>query len=226
MISDSSNRSDSHERQEMSRAEVEADQSALGARVESEVLRQVKSLSPLMLFICVPTLLLIASTVVVNLKTDLPIRYFFIDPVAEFNAPMYIGLLSNFGVLLWCSAASVCLFSGVMLFHQEKQREVSLFLIGSGLITSLLMFDDLYLLHEEVFPDHLFVPQPLVFVAYAVLIIAYFVRFRKMIWNTDFASVSCIVFLCQLGFSGFVCHARRVLHHGEHLGSPPDRRRV
>jgi hypothetical protein len=48
------------------------------------------------------------------------------------------------------------------------------------------MFDDLYLLHEEVLPDHLHVPQKLVFAIYGGLVLVFLFRFRRMILDTDF----------------------------------------
>lgn len=159
------------------------------------VLRQFAKLWPLMLLIYIPILLGLSALVLVNLKADIPLRIFFIDTVAEFNAPMYIGLLSNFGVLLWCGAASVCLFGGWLTFGCPDKRELTWFLICSGLISALLMFDDLYLLHEEVLPDHMYIPQKWVFVGYGGLVLAFLIRFRQMIVGTDF-----LLLLIAFGF--------------------------
>ncbi len=147
---------------------------------------QLAKLLPLLLFLYVPILLGIAIVVLIYLRTDLPPRIFFIDPVAEFNAPMYVGLISNFGVLLWCAAASICLLCGWIVFQSGDNRELAWFLICAGLVSALLMFDDLYLLHEEVLPDHLHIPQKIVFLAYGALVLGFLVRFRQMILNTEF----------------------------------------
>ena len=156
---------------------------------------QITALGPLLLAIYIPTLVALVALVIVHLVTDIPIRYFMIDPVTEFAAPMYLGFFSNLGVLQWCSTAAVCLFGGWLLFKNGQQREAALFLLCSGIVTALLMFDDLFLLHEEVLPDHFFVPQMVVFAAYGTLIIGYFWRFRKMILSTEYT-----VLLMALGF--------------------------
>ena len=65
------------------------------------LLIQSRKLIPLLLLIYIPLLLGMAVLVAIYLIADIPLRTFFIDPVSEFNAPMYVGLVSNFGVLLW-----------------------------------------------------------------------------------------------------------------------------
>lgn len=182
---------------------------------------QVKTLVPLLLAIYIPTLVTLVVLVIVNIITGIPVRYFMIDPVSEFAAPMYLGLVSNLGVLLWCSTAAVCLFSGGMSLNVSKDREVSLFMLCSGLITSMLLFDDLFLLHEEVLPDHLFIPQKLVFAAYAGLTLTYLFRFKRMILNTEYT-----LLLLAFGFFGlsvfvdlFVTPEEFLIagYHGRHL---------
>jgi hypothetical protein len=141
---------------------------------------------PLLLLIYIPILVGLIAIVVVYLKTDIPPRVFFIDPVSEFNAPMYVGLLSNLGVLLWGAAAAVCLFGGWLALQGSADRDSGWFLISAGLISAMLMFDDLYLLHEEVFEDHLYIHQKFVILTYAALVFTFLIRFRNLILETDF----------------------------------------
>jgi hypothetical protein len=157
--------------------------------------QQLASLIPWLLLIYVPILVGLSAIVVVYLNTDIPPRIFFIDPVSEFNAPMYVGLLSNFGVLLWGAAASVCLFGGWLALNSSVNRESGWFLICAGLISAMLMFDDLYLLHEEVFEDHLFIHQKFVILTYVALVLMFLVRFRNLILSTDF-----VLLLIAFGF--------------------------
>jgi hypothetical protein len=148
---------------------------------------QLQQLMPLLFAIYIPLLLGLAALVAIYLIAEIPLRIFFIDPVSEFNAPMYVGLVSNFGVLLWGAAASTSLFGGWLAFKSRKNRESAWFLICFGLISTLLMLDDLYLLHEEVIEDHLHIPQKFVFVAYGVLVLGLLIRFRKIIFDSDFS---------------------------------------
>ena len=55
---------------------------------------------------------------------------------------VYFGFFSNLGVLLWCSAASVCLFASMLLIQRKADRHQILFLVSAGIFTGLLLFDD------------------------------------------------------------------------------------
>src|SRR6185295_18176055 len=48
----------------------------------------------------------------------------------------------------------------------------------------LLTLDDLFMLHEYIYPDFLHVPQKVVYGIYAVGFLWYFIRFRLLIWKT------------------------------------------
>ena len=160
-------------------------------RIESKLavgslMEQLKRLGPFLLLLYLPIVAGLAALVAVYFVADIPLRIFFIDPVAEFNAPMYVGLLSNLGVLLWGAAAAVCLFAGWICFQSSHNRENAWFLASAGLISAILMLDDLYLLHEEVFEERLFMPQKLTFAIYGFMVLALLIRFRNLILDTDF----------------------------------------
>jgi len=147
---------------------------------------QFSKLVPIMALVYLPLLCGFAVLIGVYFVADIPLRVFFIDPVAEFNAPMYVGLLSNFGVLLWGAAAAVCLFAGWLMRNASDNRDSALFLTAAGLFSGILMLDDLYLIHEEVIEDHLYIHQKYVFALYGLLLMGLLVRFRKLILNSDY----------------------------------------
>ena len=67
------------------------------------------------------------------------------------HIPMYYGLVSNLGVVTWSSVAAVCLFVGLVLTEKAHDRKDSWFMIASGLLTGVLLIDDLFMVHEGVF---------------------------------------------------------------------------
>lgn len=142
----------------------------------------------------------LVGLVVVNVIADVPLRLFFTDPVAEFSAPMYVGLISNLGIVLWASAASVCLLGAWLLRLDPARKEQTRFLAAAGLVSSVLLFDDLYLLHEEILPERLHIPQPIVLAAYVVLVAWFLFRFRSLIEGTDFV----LLVLAGVFFAGSV----------------------
>ncbi len=122
-----------------------------------------------------PILLLIIALI----QTVVPVAFLLKDPltVAEYAGTeccsVYYGLVSNFGILIWCSAAAISLFAGLILFVNRSSKADIIFLVGAGLLTGWLMLDDFFMVHEDVLPA-LGVPQPLTYLVYASFAAAYF----------------------------------------------------
>jgi hypothetical protein len=108
------------------------------------------------------------------------------DVVAVVDAHIYVGMLSTLGIMLWSAASSLCLLSGAALLPGREHREASLFLLVAGLLTAALAFDDAFLIHERVAPDHLHVPQMAVFATYAGSIAGFLICFVRRILRTDY----------------------------------------
>ena len=73
------------------------------------------------------------------------------------------------------------------------------YLLFSGLLTLVLMLDDLFLFHEQVLPIYLSVPKPVVIAAYLLIVPLHFVVFRRelikseaypLIWACGFFAIS------------------------------------
>lgn len=117
---------------------------------------------------------------------DIPIHHFTADPNATLRAPFYIGFISNLGIMLWAAATALCIFSAFLLRNSAKPQPLSGFLFYSGLFTGLLMLDDVFLLHEEVFPKHLGIAEELVYASYGLFTILLLVLFRRTILKTEY----------------------------------------
>lgn len=88
--------------------------------------------------------------------------------------------------MIWSGAAAICLFSYGLLRSRSVQDQTSRFLLAGGIVTLILALDDLFMLHEVVFPDNLGVPEEIVYGTYAALILWLVVAFRKIILRTSF----------------------------------------
>ena len=64
-------------------------------------------------------------------------------------------------------------------------------------MTVVLLLDDLFLFHEEVFPEYLHIPQKAVFAGYGIIILLYLISFRASILDTEF-----LILLFAFGFFG------------------------
>ncbi len=96
------------------------------------------------------------------------------------------GILSNFGILIWCSAAAVSVFAGVVVPRQRDHRW-NTFLLVSGLFTAVLLLDDLFLFHEDLARHYLGIPKQVVYAAYGAATVTYLIGFRRIILETEYA---------------------------------------
>ena len=54
------------------------------------------------------------------------------DPAAILDVPVYVGFLSQIGILLWAATAAICLFSAAVLWRREPVDSIARFLVCSG----------------------------------------------------------------------------------------------
>jgi hypothetical protein len=144
---------------------------------------------------------LAVALVIAYLQAQVPIDDLMRDPLATVNLPPYIGLFSNLGILLWCAATTLCLFTSLVLWRANQQRSLSNFLLYSGLLSLLLTLDDLYLLHEFVFPKVLNVPEKAVLLIYGIAFCTYLIKFRRTIFSTrywGFLGLAMVLFFASL----------------------------
>lgn len=102
---------------------------------------------------------------------------------------IYFGVLSNMGVLLWCAGASVCLFASIVLISRRASLVQVYFMLFAGLLTAILMFDDLFQAHEFVYPALFGINEKSVFAVYVLLILGYLALFGVQIFQSDFAMI-------------------------------------
>lgn len=116
---------------------------------------------------------------------DISIAYFTRDPAITLYGHPLVGIISNIGIVFWCFTAAICLFSSVLL-ATHGDREVSRFLLFSGLFTLWLMLDDFFMFHEFIFPYSLGIPQAAIIGAYIVLTVLYLLKFGRLLLNLEF----------------------------------------
>jgi len=134
----------------------------------------------------VPAFCLLCFVIGARFLAHIPFGHLTRDTTAVLNAPFYIGLVSNIGMLLWSSCAGICAFTAALLRGNDEDREMQLFLLASCAITSFLLFDDLFLFHEDFCAKSLHIPETVTFAAYGAAISVYFIRFRTTILKTEF----------------------------------------
>lgn len=155
-------------------------------RPEPLLLYQFKKLVPTLSIVYVLTLSMLFIVVTIHQQTKINISDLTRDPASVMGAPFYVGLLSNIGILLWSASAAICLFCSAVLRKDINNRELPLFLFFSGIITSIFLLDDLFFLHESIYPAYFNVSDKTIYLAYAIMVFLYLIRFRVTIIGTEF----------------------------------------
>lgn len=132
---------------------------------------------------------------------------------------VYFGFFSNLGVLLWCSVASVCFFASMLLIQRKADRQEILFMVSAGLLTGLLLFDDLFLAHEVIYPKVLGVDEVYVIAVYAIFAAIYLSFFRNLIIRNGYPLMLLSVILFSISIFEDVIHGeggalRRIAEDG------------
>ncbi|MEN3324166.1 hypothetical protein VP395_10530 [Mariniflexile soesokkakense] len=134
----------------------------------------------------------------VGKKFNIPFENLTGDPALTFKAHPFTGILSNVGILLWCFTASVCFFSGTILFNINDKNN-GIFLICSGIFTSVLLIDDFFMFHDYIFYSfkNFTITQPFTYAIYLILSTWYIIKFHRIILNNTY-----LFLVMSLGFLG------------------------
>ncbi len=150
-----------------------------------KIREQLKNITPIVIIALAATTALLSAVVLLGIESGVDLDNFTQDPTAVMNAPFYLGFFSNIGIILWCSSAAFCFLASAIVTGQGNEP-LRPFLLSSGLITTMLMFDDFMLLHEEVFPVYAGIAENSVLLVYINLIIIYLIFFWRLILRTEF----------------------------------------
>lgn len=134
----------------------------------------------------VPAIILMLIVFVLNFSFDIPIRRFTCDPLAIAQGNPFHGVISNIGVILWSFAASICFFTYLLLKTRNKSHGISEFILFGGVLSLILLLDDLFMLHERIYPKWCGISEEIVLLLYGVATLCYVVKFRRIIIKTDF----------------------------------------
>lgn len=104
------------------------------------------------------------------------------DPAVVAEVGPLTGSLSNLGVMLWCASAAIWLFSATLL-RARGARADARFALVTGLLTTYLALDDLFLIHEELAPTHLGMREGVYVALLVALGLTYVLVFRRRIFQ-------------------------------------------
>lgn len=90
------------------------------------------------------------------------------------------GAISHLGMIAWSSASAIGIFVALTRWRQADPELTRLLLVG-GLVTAVLLVDDLFMVHDELLPEEFGIPELLATGGVALVPLAYVVVFRRPI---------------------------------------------
>lgn len=137
------------------------------------------------------------------------------DPVKLTTTQPYDGLLSNLGVVAWASAAAICLFTALTWWN-TADRQLSQLVLGGGVVTSVLLCDDLFMGHDELFPRLFGVTELVATIVLALVPLGYLWFFRRVIHRASWALLAIgVIYLAIM--TGIDAVEHRMALPGHHL---------
>ena len=131
---------------------------------------------------------------------DFSIDMFTRDTNAIAGTHPFVGLVSNIGIIIWTLTAAVSLFSGIIIFICSNKKKIAAFLLFSGLVTTQLMIDDFFQLHEVIYKCYFGIDEKVIFAIYIILVIMGLIIFRRIILETRSVILisACVFFVLSL----------------------------
>lgn len=142
-------------------------------------------------------LVFIGLVLFIGVKEHLDLSDLTRDPNAVYRQSAYVGFISNLGIFIWASTVSVAWMAALMMKEGEGVKVMRSFLNWSGLITLFLALDDVFQVHETLIPYYLGLTEHYLYVAYIALLLAYTVKFYKILLNRNFV----VLLFAYLGFA-------------------------
>jgi len=116
----------------------------------------------------------------------IPISMLTKDALGYLHAPVYTGILSNVGIMLWSATAAISLFAAIHLHLHQGKPTAKRFLFFSAMLTLFLAIDDGLMLHETILPDYLHLPEIAIYLFYAVIVGSYLTCYFRHMLETDY----------------------------------------
>jgi len=119
-------------------------------------------------------LLVYVVTLLINRASGIDAEAVIRDLAQSCNLALGVGMLSNFGYLLWAAAAAIALFGASLIAAGGSGRQRQLLLCG-GAFSALLCLDDMFLLHDK------YIGSTFLYLLYAVFALLILLRFRGLV---------------------------------------------
>ena len=123
----------------------------------------------------------LAFLLALTFQQQVPMRILTADVPAVTKLPTTVGLVSNLGILGWAASVTICAFAAYLLWKSSRWAR---FFLALGLMTLLLLLDDMFMIHERVLPNNN-IPEEVYFIVYPLLVLFITVRFWRYFRQTN-----------------------------------------
>ncbi len=168
------------------------------------------ALGPFLAVIYTPAVVLLAVLGVVSRVWNVPEGNFTRDPLQLEHLPVYLGLTSYVGILVWCAAATIGFMSAAVLPDSPALRTTRSFLLWTGVLTLWITLDDLFMFHDIVIPQLTHVREQIIYLLYAAIAIWFARRFKEQL-REDRLLLALIVILAVASIAMDNGHAVQVI---------------
>jgi hypothetical protein len=156
----------------------------------SQLVAQTKQLYKFFFLIYIPPLLFLAAIALGALLKNKQIGTYTRDPSVTAQISPYVGIVSNAGALVWTMGASICLFTGLIFYLKKpkisQEKRISQFFMFAGSLTTLLLFDDFFLLHDHTFLYVYYIDEKIIYSVYLALLITLLIKFKSYVLTTTY----------------------------------------
>ncbi|HKO87184.1 MAG TPA: hypothetical protein VJU83_01555 [Burkholderiales bacterium] len=145
----------------------------------------------------IPAAIVLGLALLAGQSQAIPIADLFRDTASVGKLPPLTGLVSNLGILLWCVAGTVSLVAWAM-FRWAGDQGWARFFLASGLLSFLLMSDDLLQIHERLAFAYFGIREKHVLMLLAAAAGTYLLVYRKRILTTNYGMLVVALILMSI----------------------------
>lgn len=163
------------------------------------VVSQSRYLWKVLFFLYLPIVLLFLGVGLLSrLLDDLTLSLLMRDIVTTGRLPFFTGLVPQLEGVLWSASLTVCVIGWVVMKRRGGEAVRSQrFLLQFGLVTAVLLLDDIFLFHGEIAPKNLHIEKNIVLSMYLLTISIFVYLNRLAILSSEY-----LILMLALGLFG------------------------
>jgi len=164
---------------------------------------QMRHAGKLIMYLYLPVIMLLVVVGVLSRVSDnLTLALLMRDPIMSGRLPVGAGIVSQFELVLWSAAMTVCSVGWVLFGRTGKHDRPRRLLLHFGILTVVLFLDKMFMFHGDIAPKQLQVSKSIVIAIYLSMMFTFVYLNRKEILSSEYLLL--ILALVMFGASVFL----------------------